>query len=65
MKESGKVKVLWNSKPQSGSMFPQDYLDMVGLSGMFPRVEVYLIQGSAVGMLEKPPMEGQWWPTSD
>ena len=46
-------------------MFPQDYLDMVGLSGMFPRVEVYLIQGSAVGMLEKPPMEGQWWPTSD
>ncbi|CAL8370556.1 unnamed protein product [Arctogadus glacialis] len=35
----------------------EDYLDMVGLSGMFPRVEVYLIQGSAVGMLEKPPME--------
>jgi hypothetical protein len=43
---------------KSYSMFPKDYLDMVGLSGMFPRVEVYLIQGSAVGMLEKPPMEG-------
>ncbi|KAJ3591902.1 hypothetical protein NHX12_007032 [Muraenolepis orangiensis] len=35
----------------------EDYLDMVGLSTMFPRVEVYLIQGSAVGLLEKPPME--------
>ncbi|KAG7261761.1 hypothetical protein CRUP_009513, partial [Coryphaenoides rupestris] len=35
----------------------EDYLDMLGLSTLFPRVEVYLIQGSAVGMLERPPME--------
>lgn len=40
-------------------MFPQDYLDMVGLSAMFPRVEVFLIQGSPVDMLERPPMDGK------
>lgn len=39
-------------------MFPQDYLDIVGLSAMFPRVEVFLIQGSPVDMLERPPMDG-------
>lgn len=38
---------------------PQDYLDMVGLSAMFPRVEVFLIQGSPVDMLETPPMDGE------
>lgn len=31
---------------------------MVGLSAMFPRVEVFLIQGSPVDMLERPPMDG-------
>ncbi|XP_068592772.1 uncharacterized protein si:ch211-218d20.15 [Cebidichthys violaceus] len=35
----------------------EDYLDMVGLSVMFPRVEVFLIQGSPVDMLERPPMD--------
>lgn len=40
-------------------LFPQDYLDMVGLSVMFPRVEVFLIQGSPVDMLERPPMDGE------
>ncbi|XP_037644808.1 uncharacterized protein si:ch211-218d20.15 [Sebastes umbrosus] len=35
----------------------EDYLDMVGLSIMFPRVEVFLIQGSPVDMLETPPMD--------
>ncbi|CAB1346497.1 unnamed protein product [Coregonus sp. 'balchen'] len=35
----------------------KDYLDMVGLSTMYPRVEVFLIQGSPVDMLEKPPMD--------
>ncbi|XP_004081604.1 uncharacterized protein LOC101166591 isoform X1 [Oryzias latipes] len=35
----------------------EDYLDAVGLSAMFPRVEVFLIQGSAVEMLEKPQMD--------
>ncbi|XP_070694511.1 uncharacterized protein [Pempheris klunzingeri] len=35
----------------------QDYLDMVGLSAMFPRVEVFLIQGSPVDMLERPLMD--------
>lgn len=40
-------------------VFPQDYLDMVGLSAMFPRVEVFLIQGSPVDMLERPPMDGK------
>lgn len=32
---------------------------MVGLSVMFPRVEVFLIQGSPVDMLERPPMDGK------
>ena len=32
---------------------------MVGLSAMFPRVEVFLIQGSPVDMLERPPMDGK------
>ncbi|KAM8857043.1 uncharacterized protein ACB058_008836 [Synchiropus picturatus] len=35
----------------------EDYLDMVGLSAMFPRVEVFLIQGSPVDMLETPAMD--------
>ncbi|TNN29452.1 hypothetical protein EYF80_060399 [Liparis tanakae] len=35
----------------------EDYLDMVGLSVMFPRVEVFLIQGSPVDMLESPAMD--------
>uniref|UniRef100_A0A3B3C5W1 Si:ch211-218d20.15 n=1 Tax=Oryzias melastigma TaxID=30732 RepID=A0A3B3C5W1_ORYME len=35
----------------------EDYLDAVGLSAMFPRVEVFLIQGSAVEMLERPQMD--------
>ncbi|CAJ1079795.1 uncharacterized protein si:ch211-218d20.15 isoform X1 [Xyrichtys novacula] len=35
----------------------EDYLDMMGLSVMFPRVEVFLIQGSPVEMLERPPMD--------
>ncbi|XP_011605367.1 uncharacterized protein [Takifugu rubripes] len=35
----------------------EDYLDIVGLSAMFPRVEVFLIQGSPVDMLERPPMD--------
>ncbi|XP_026151792.1 uncharacterized protein LOC113123750 isoform X2 [Mastacembelus armatus] len=35
----------------------EDYLDIVGLSVMFPRVEVFLIQGSPVDMLERPPMD--------
>ncbi|XP_061081617.1 uncharacterized protein si:ch211-218d20.15 isoform X1 [Conger conger] len=35
----------------------QDYLDAVGLSAMFPRVEVFLIQGSPVDMLETPAMD--------
>ncbi|KAG7220954.1 hypothetical protein INR49_010203 [Caranx melampygus] len=35
----------------------EDYLDMVGLSAMFPRVEVFLIQGSPVEMLERPLMD--------
>ncbi|XP_061915725.1 uncharacterized protein si:ch211-218d20.15 isoform X1 [Entelurus aequoreus] len=38
----------------------EDYLDMVGLSAMFPRVEVFLIQGSPVDMLERPPMDDYW-----
>lgn len=40
-------------------VFPQDYLDMMGLSVMFPRVEVFLIQGSPVDMLERPQMDGR------
>ncbi|XP_019896552.1 uncharacterized protein si:ch211-218d20.15 isoform X2 [Esox lucius] len=35
----------------------EDYLDMVGLSTLYPRVEVFLIQGSPVDMLEKPQMD--------
>uniref|UniRef100_A0A3B3VUX3 Si:ch211-218d20.15 n=1 Tax=Poecilia latipinna TaxID=48699 RepID=A0A3B3VUX3_9TELE len=35
----------------------EDYLDMVGLSAMFPRVEVFLIQGSPVDMLDRPLMD--------
>uniref|UniRef100_A0A1A7Y1K4 Uncharacterized protein n=1 Tax=Iconisemion striatum TaxID=60296 RepID=A0A1A7Y1K4_9TELE len=35
----------------------EDYLDMMGLSAMFPRVEVFLIQGSPVDMLERPLMD--------
>ncbi|XP_055008005.1 uncharacterized protein si:ch211-218d20.15 isoform X2 [Boleophthalmus pectinirostris] len=35
----------------------EDYLDMIGLSAMFPRVEVFLIQGSPVEMLERPLMD--------
>ncbi|KAM6985352.1 uncharacterized protein FYW47_004465 [Aplochiton taeniatus] len=35
----------------------EDYLDIMGLSAMFPRVEVFLIQGSPVDMLERPPMD--------
>ncbi|KAL0985433.1 hypothetical protein UPYG_G00156820 [Umbra pygmaea] len=35
----------------------EDYLDMVGLSTLYPRVEVFLIQGSPVEMLEKPMMD--------
>ncbi|XP_028847498.1 uncharacterized protein LOC114797052 isoform X3 [Denticeps clupeoides] len=35
----------------------EDYLDMVGLSTIFPRVEVFIIQGSPVDMLEKPPVD--------
>ncbi|KAG7502541.1 hypothetical protein JOB18_022121 [Solea senegalensis] len=35
----------------------EDYLDMIGLSVMFPRVEVFLIQGSPMDMLERPPMD--------
>lgn len=43
----------------SSRVFPQDYLDMVGLSAMFPRVEVFLIQGSPVDMLDQPLMDGE------
>lgn len=32
---------------------------MMGLSAMFPRVEVFLIQGSPVDMLERPLMDGK------
>uniref|UniRef100_W5M320 Si:ch211-218d20.15 n=1 Tax=Lepisosteus oculatus TaxID=7918 RepID=W5M320_LEPOC len=35
----------------------QDYLDAVGLSTMFPRVEIFIIHGSPVDMLENPPMD--------
>ncbi|XP_067117757.1 uncharacterized protein si:ch211-218d20.15 isoform X1 [Osmerus mordax] len=35
----------------------EDYLDIVGLSAIFPRVEVFLLQGSPVDMLEKPLMD--------
>ncbi|KAL7881569.1 hypothetical protein AOLI_G00084170 [Acnodon oligacanthus] len=36
----------------------EDYLDIAGLSVMFPRVEVYIIHGSPVYMLERPPLDG-------
>ncbi|XP_056321217.1 uncharacterized protein si:ch211-218d20.15 [Danio aesculapii] len=36
----------------------EEYLDTVGLSTMFPRVEVYMIHGSPIDMLERPPSEG-------
>ncbi|KAL1267648.1 hypothetical protein QQF64_033011 [Cirrhinus molitorella] len=32
----------------------EEYLDVVGLSSLFPRVEVYMIHGSPVDMLERP-----------
>ncbi|KAJ8004669.1 hypothetical protein DPEC_G00138720 [Dallia pectoralis] len=35
----------------------EDYLDTLGLSTLYPRVEVFLIQGSPVDMLEKPQMD--------
>ncbi|XP_036397082.1 uncharacterized protein si:ch211-218d20.15 [Megalops cyprinoides] len=35
----------------------EDYMDAVGLSTMFPRVEVFIIHGSPVDMLEKPAMD--------
>ncbi|XP_041938241.1 uncharacterized protein si:ch211-218d20.15 isoform X2 [Alosa sapidissima] len=36
----------------------EDYLDIVGLSTMFPRVEIFVIHGSPVDMLEKPALDG-------
>ncbi|XP_072541297.1 uncharacterized protein [Salminus brasiliensis] len=36
----------------------EDYLDIAGLSVMFPRVEVYIIHSSPVDMLERPPLDG-------
>ncbi|XP_058248878.1 uncharacterized protein si:ch211-218d20.15 isoform X2 [Hemibagrus wyckioides] len=36
----------------------EDYLDIAGLSLMFPRVEVYIIHGSPVDMLERPALDG-------
>ncbi|XP_039602033.1 uncharacterized protein si:ch211-218d20.15 [Polypterus senegalus] len=35
----------------------EDYLDSVGLSTMFPRVEIFIIHGRPVDMLERPPMD--------
>ncbi|KAJ8366237.1 hypothetical protein AAFF_G00365150 [Aldrovandia affinis] len=35
----------------------EDYLDAVGLSAMFPRVEVFLIHGSPVDVLGRPAMD--------
>ncbi|XP_051566476.1 uncharacterized protein si:ch211-218d20.15 [Myxocyprinus asiaticus] len=35
----------------------EDYLDVVGLSFLFPRVEVYIIHGSPFDMLERPPSD--------
>ncbi|XP_073702459.1 uncharacterized protein [Garra rufa] len=32
----------------------EEYLDVVGLSSLFPRVEVYMIHGSPIDMLERP-----------
>lgn len=34
-------------------------MDAVGLSILFPRVEVYIIHGSPVDMLERPPLDGE------
>ncbi|XP_076857700.1 uncharacterized protein LOC143511885 isoform X2 [Brachyhypopomus gauderio] len=36
----------------------EDYLDIAGLSALFPRVEVYIIHSSPVDMLETPAMDG-------
>ncbi|KAK3543867.1 hypothetical protein QTP70_030051 [Hemibagrus guttatus] len=36
----------------------EDYLDIAGLSLVFPRVEVYIIHGSPVDMLERPALDG-------
>ncbi|XP_052421494.1 uncharacterized protein si:ch211-218d20.15 isoform X1 [Carassius gibelio] len=35
----------------------EEYLDVVGLSALFPRVEVYMIHGSPIDMLERPPSD--------
>ncbi|XP_016322914.1 uncharacterized protein LOC107673701 [Sinocyclocheilus anshuiensis] len=35
----------------------EECLDVVGLSTLFPRVEVYMIHGSPVDMLERPPSD--------
>ncbi|MGH0175821.1 UNVERIFIED_CONTAM: hypothetical protein FKN15_071458 [Acipenser sinensis] len=35
----------------------EDYLDVVGLSAMFPRVEIFIIHGRPVDMLERPSMD--------
>ncbi|KAK1167701.1 hypothetical protein AOXY_G10453 [Acipenser oxyrinchus oxyrinchus] len=35
----------------------EDYLDVVGLSTMFPRVEIFIIHGRPVDMLERPSMD--------
>lgn len=39
--------------------FLQEYLDVIGLSAVFPRVEVYMIHGSPIDMLEKSPSDGE------
>ncbi|XP_060733285.1 uncharacterized protein si:ch211-218d20.15 isoform X2 [Tachysurus vachellii] len=36
----------------------ENYMDIAGLSLMFPRVEVYIIHGSPVDMLERPALDG-------
>ncbi|XP_072433045.1 uncharacterized protein [Chiloscyllium punctatum] len=36
----------------------EDYLDSQGLSTLFPRVEIFVIHGRPVDMLEQPPMDG-------
>ncbi|XP_043104354.1 uncharacterized protein si:ch211-218d20.15 isoform X2 [Puntigrus tetrazona] len=35
----------------------EEYLDVIGLSALFPRVEVYMIHGSPIDMLERPPSD--------
>ncbi|XP_038674868.1 uncharacterized protein si:ch211-218d20.15 [Scyliorhinus canicula] len=35
----------------------EDYLDSQGLSTLFPRVEIFVIHGRPVDMLERPPMD--------